>query len=70
MRIDPRLEEIISLLPGLNCGACGFANCENLAEAVLKGEDVICPVLGPEKMKPVYRIAGREEKESRGKYTL
>lgn len=36
--IDPRTEKILSALPGTNCGACGFAGCEALAEAMAKGK--------------------------------
>jgi len=25
-------------LPGINCGACGYASCDALAEAIIKGE--------------------------------
>ena len=35
---DPRLDRIMGLLPGANCGACGGAGCFAFAEAVLKGE--------------------------------
>lgn len=33
---DPRLEEILAVLPGSNCGACGYAGCRSFAETVLK----------------------------------
>lgn len=35
---DPRVEQIDELLPGANCGGCGFAGCSAFAEAVVKGE--------------------------------
>ena len=35
---DPRLQEVINLLPGANCGGCGFAGCSSCAEAIIKGE--------------------------------
>lgn len=35
---DPRIKELEEALPGLNCGACGFASCLIYAEAVLRGE--------------------------------
>ncbi len=35
---DPILEEIISILPAYNCGACGFPGCEQYGEAVFKKE--------------------------------
>lgn len=35
---DPRIDAVSDLLPGANCGACGFAGCRAFAEAVIKGE--------------------------------
>lgn len=35
---DERAEKILSVLPGANCGSCGFAGCSAYAEAVVKGE--------------------------------
>lgn len=35
---DPRIDEVTGLLPGANCGACGFAGCRAFAEAMIKGE--------------------------------
>ena len=37
---DPRLERLVNLLPGTNCGACGQPGCRAFAEALLKGEAV------------------------------
>jgi len=33
---DPRAVKILTVLPGLNCGACGFSGCRAYAEAVVK----------------------------------
>jgi electron transport complex protein RnfB len=33
---DPRMVKIMEILPGLNCGACGFSGCRAYAEAVIK----------------------------------
>ena len=33
---DPRIDEVSELLPGANCGGCGFAGCRNFAENVVK----------------------------------
>ncbi len=35
---DNRLEKVIELLPGVNCGACGYPGCGGFAEGVLNGE--------------------------------
>ena len=36
--VDPRLETIEGILPGLNCGACGYAGCPGFAVGLLAGE--------------------------------
>ncbi|MEW8508209.1 MAG: RnfABCDGE type electron transport complex subunit B [Candidatus Thiodiazotropha sp.] len=35
---DPRIDEIESMLPATNCGACGNAGCRPFAEALISGE--------------------------------
>ena len=35
---DPRVEEVESLLPQTNCGACGSPGCRAFAEACVKGD--------------------------------
>jgi len=34
---DPKLELFMSILPGSNCGACGYAGCLGYAETLVKG---------------------------------
>lgn len=45
---DERIDKIVNILPGANCGACGYAGCAAFAEAVAAGEAPIdgCPVGG------------------------
>lgn len=38
---DPRLEKLIALLPGYNCGVCGYPGCSGFASAVLEKNDRI-----------------------------
>ena len=33
---DPRIEEITNMLPGANCGSCGYPGCGGLAEAAVE----------------------------------
>lgn len=33
-----KIDEIKKLLAGFNCGGCGYANCKEMAKAILKGE--------------------------------
>jgi len=35
---DPRIDEVESMLPHANCGACGYPGCRPFAEALVKGE--------------------------------
>jgi len=46
---DPRIDIVADILPGANCGGCGFAGCRNFAEAIVKAESLeglACPVGG------------------------
>ncbi len=36
--VDPKIEAIRDVLPGANCGACGFAGCANFSDAVAVGD--------------------------------
>ncbi len=38
VKVDPRVDKIKDVLPGANCGACGYAGCVQFAEAVVRGE--------------------------------
>ncbi|NLL43781.1 MAG: RnfABCDGE type electron transport complex subunit B [Firmicutes bacterium] len=59
---DPRVDEIFEVLPGVNCGACGFAGCSAFAEGVATGEAPVngCPVGGASVAKMVAAIMGVE----------
>ena len=35
---DERVTQVRECLRGANCGACGYAGCHDLAEALVKGE--------------------------------
>lgn len=39
---DNRIDRLESILPGANCGACGFAGCTAYAEAVVEGKADVC----------------------------
>ena len=61
---DPRIAQVTELLPGANCGGCGFAGCGGLADALVKGADkgsiegLSCPVGGSDVMTPVADLLG------------
>ncbi|QTL97251.1 RnfABCDGE type electron transport complex subunit B [Iocasia frigidifontis] len=57
---DERIDQIEEVLPGANCGACGYAGCSNFAEAVVNGEAAVdgCPVGGDKVAALVAEIMG------------
>lgn len=59
---DPRKEAILSLLPGANCAACGYAGCEQYAEALVnENVDVtLCKPGGLEVSNKIAEILGKE----------
>lgn len=70
---DPRIDEICELLPGANCGGCGFAGCRNLAETmVARGtmDGCSCPGTPKEKNDKIAAILGIEAGESTPKVAV
>ncbi len=64
---DPRIDQVAELLPGANCGGCGFAGCRNFAESIIKAgnlEGLSCPVGGNAVMKQIAGILGWEAGET------
>ncbi len=56
---DPRIDLVQAVLPGANCGGCGFAGCRNFAEACVKAgktDGLACPVGGDPTMDEVRKI--------------
>lgn len=63
---DPRIDEVEKVMPGANCGGCGFAGCRAFADAAVKAPNLdnnFCPVGGNDVMKKVAAILGYEMKE-------
>lgn len=60
----PRIGQVTELLPGANCGGCGFAGCSGMAGALVKGADagsvegLLCPVGGAETMGKIADLLG------------
>jgi len=40
---DPLLSKILEILPGINCGACGFASCHALANYIVEKRNIPSP---------------------------
>ena len=56
---DPRIDLVTAVLPGANCGGCGFAGGRNFAEACVKANGIdglACPVGGEPTMEQVKLI--------------
>ena len=63
---DPRIDEVEKVMPGANCGGCGFAGCRAFAQACVEAPNLdnnFCPVGGNEVMKKVAAVLGMEVKE-------
>lgn len=67
--IDPRVAQIRDVLPGANCGACGFAGCDACAAAIAAGKAPLnaCPVAGPKAAEQLSIILGVEAAPSTAK---
>ena len=57
---DSREEEITAVLPGANCGGCGYAGCNDYAHKILAGEATTgkCPVGGDIVAEKIADIMG------------
>ncbi len=57
---DPRIDEVEGLLPGANCGACGYAGCRTFAEAVIGGKEppATCTVMSEYEREDVADYLG------------
>ena len=60
---DEKAEAIREVLPGANCGACGYSGCDGYAAALSKGETDVCNKCTPggnDVAKQVAQIMGLE----------
>lgn len=62
VEVDEKEVAVRSYLPGNNCGACGFAGCDAMAAAIVKGEAPVngCPVGGEPVAEQIAHIMGVE----------
>jgi electron transport complex protein RnfB len=60
VRVNPLVEELEGVLPGVNCGACGYAGCTALARGLAEGRAAAnaCIPGGPDVAVAVARILG------------
>ena len=60
---DPRIAQVQEVLPGANCGGCGYPGCGGFAAACVKADTLdglLCPVGGAPVMGKVATILGKE----------
>ncbi len=62
VKTDERAEKTAKILPGANCGACGFAGCESYAEAIVSGNALpnLCASLSQDEIDAISVIVGIE----------
>ena len=59
--VDEKVAAVREVLPGANCGGCGFAGCDDYAAAFADDPDLstsLCPVGGPEVAGKIAEIVG------------
>ncbi len=66
---DPREGEVREALPGNNCVACGYAGCDAMAAAIMKGEAPGngCPVGGKASAEAIACVMGADAGEVESK---
>ena len=59
---DPRIDGVVALLPGNNCGACGYPGCRGFAETVVAGKvaPAGCTVMNADQRAEVAAYLGVE----------
>lgn len=57
---DPCRKAILEVLPGANCGACGYPGCSGCSEAIFEGKAPVdaCPVGGAYVAESISKIMG------------
>ena len=62
VRTDERIEKITELLPGANCGGCGYTGCAALAEAIVAGKAPVnaCNSVSDANVEKIAAIMGAE----------
>jgi len=60
---DEKLKKVLEILPGANCGACGFSGCESYAKALVssKAEVGLCSPGGESVSQKLSKILKTEE---------
>ena len=69
VEVDDHEIKVRELLPGVNCGGCGYPGCDGLASAIAKGEAPAnaCPVANKETHTKIAEVMGTVIKETEKK---
>lgn len=67
--VDQRITDVRNALPGANCGACGYAGCDAMAEAIAAGRAPVdgCPVANYQAHAKIADIMGTSAEEGEKK---
>ena len=67
VEVDEREEAILDVLPGNNCGGCGYAGCSGLAAAIAQGKADVggCPVGGASVAGKIGEIMGVDARQAK-----
>ncbi|KWT94610.1 4Fe-4S binding protein [Candidatus Magnetominusculus xianensis] len=63
VQMDPRIEQVRDVLAGAQCGACGFAGCQQYAEAVVANAEVkpsLCTPAGKHAAEIISALTGKK----------
>ncbi len=60
---DPRVKKVLAMLPGLNCGACGFSSCRAYAQAAVERPQIFqgCRPVDDKDNKKISELLGQKE---------
>lgn len=69
VEVDPRIARIREVVPGANCGACGYPGCDAFAAAVVEGRIQAngCPVGGAKCAGKIAEIMGSSAEDVESK---
>lgn len=58
VEVDPREQALLDILPGANCGACGYPGCSGYAKGIVASGSIadICPPGGHQVMDKIANI--------------
>ncbi len=67
VKSDKRIGKITDILPGANCGGCGFAGCSALAKAIVSGKasPSSCASLTNKKKDEIDAVVGKKSEKRR-----